>query len=361
MFVRTSPLAHAAWILTLILTPVICAQDINKLKSGVVRIENGKFADEVGTGFIVKIDDTRVYIVTAAHVVRGSKRHSVYLFSQQHEPLSATVIDREEDDTKGLAILLLKVDRQTSAKLTALKLRNTSDLGNGESVRILGFPGGTSLWTVDSGTVKRLEGRNLVLSGAVRAGSSGGPVILDERAIGLVTDVSQSDAYAARAESIIPYVNGIVPTLTSTDTIVDTRPSDKVSSDEFCRVLNELLDASKDGFTSVKGAATTSEDTYYPTVKFPGSDGGYVLPRKELYYYLLSTTDKDTAERQFSSVASKVRGCLPTWREKEEATYYRYRIFSGPMGKTRVRVFYNPDPQTNNGKHSLLFSILISD
>lgn len=188
------------------------AQEINKLKAGVVRIENVRLA-ETGTGFIVKIDGNNVYIVTASHVVRGDQHPKVYLFNQQHESISATLLDREEDDNKGLALLLLKTNAQTLSGLTALKMGYTSDLGNGESVKIVGFPGGTSLWTVDTGNIKRLEGRNLVLSGAIKEGNSGGPVILNEQAVGLVTDVGQSEVYATRAEVIIPYVNGIVKNL----------------------------------------------------------------------------------------------------------------------------------------------------
>lgn len=193
------------------------AQNISALKPGVVRIKNDK-QDEIGTGFIVKIDGTNVHIVTAAHVVRGEEHPKVYLFSQQFESLTATVLDREEDDNKGLALLLLKTNALTASKLIALKVANTSGLGNGEDVKIIGFPGGISFWTVDIGNVKRLEGRNLVLSGAIRGGNSGGPVILNQCAIGLVTDIiktdtSQSDAYAAGAEGIVQYVNGIVPGL----------------------------------------------------------------------------------------------------------------------------------------------------
>lgn len=151
--------------------------------------------------------------MTAAHVVRREQFPRVYLFSQQFESLTAEVLDKEEDDNKGLALLLLKTNEQSASKLAALKMGNTTDLGNGESVKIIGFPGGTHLWTVDNGNVKRLEGRNLVLSGEIRGGNSGGPIILNQQAIGLVTDVSQPDAYAGRAEGIVTYVNGIVRNL----------------------------------------------------------------------------------------------------------------------------------------------------
>jgi V8-like Glu-specific endopeptidase len=134
-------------------------------------------------------------------VVKGDQHPNVYLFSQPHEALSATVLDREEDDIKGLALLLLK-SRQPIPGIDALKLRSTSELGNGESVRVIGFPDGTSLWTVETGNIKRLQGRDLILSGMIREGESGSPVILNQQVTGLVTDITQAEAYAVRAEII---------------------------------------------------------------------------------------------------------------------------------------------------------------
>lgn len=123
------------------------------------------------------------------------------------------MLDREDDDGKGLALLLVKSSYRSLSGVTSLKLGSTADLGNGEIVRVIGFPNGTNLWTVETGNIKRLQGRNLILSGVIREGESGGPVILNQEVIGLVTDVGQGDAYATRAENIITYVNGIVRNL----------------------------------------------------------------------------------------------------------------------------------------------------
>lgn len=189
------------------------AQDVNALKSAVVRIQNSRFENEVGSGFIVKIDGRSVYIVTAAHVVRGGNRHRIWLFSKEHEPLFAEVRDMQEDENKGLALLVLQADAQTISGLTALKLGSSGDLGNGESAKAIGFPGGVSFWTVESTNIKRLQGSELILSGQLQSGMSGGPVILDQRVVGLVTDVKQSDGQAVRSEIIVPYVNGFRPNL----------------------------------------------------------------------------------------------------------------------------------------------------
>lgn len=221
---------------------LVVAQDFDTLKGSVVRIENKR--NVVGTGFVIKIDGGNLYIVTAAHVVKGDQHPDVYLFSQPHNALSATVLDREEDDTKGLALLLLKIPAQSFSGVTALKLVNTAELGNGESVRVIGFPDGTSFWTVETGNIKRLQGRDLILSGVIREGESGGPVIFNQEVIGLVTDIGQGGANATRAEIIIPYVNGIVKNLinlttsNSNSSSTTTGPPISKSSSALIKALN---------------------------------------------------------------------------------------------------------------------------
>jgi hypothetical protein len=218
MILRALWLVTILKVLALTTSANILAQDINSLKQGVVRIRNDRF-EETGTGFIVKVDGDQVYIVTAAHVVRGDQHPAIYLFTRQHESLQAEILDREEDDIKGLALLRLTVSADVASKLTALKLTSTKQLDGGQDIKVIGFPDDTSFWTVGSGTIARLEGRNLVFSQAVRGGNSGGPVISNGLVVGMVTDVSQASAYAVPGEVLGTYVDGLVPDL-RTDEIV---------------------------------------------------------------------------------------------------------------------------------------------
>jgi hypothetical protein len=302
------------------------AQGINGLKAGVVRIQNNR-SEEVGTGFVVKADRGQVYVVTAAHVVRGNQHPSVYLFNQPHDPVEAEVLDREEDDVKGLAMLRLKV-RSGGAGVVALKLGPTTQLDGGEDVKVIGFPDGTAFWTVGTGSIARIEGRNLVFSGSVRSGNSGGPVILNGQVIGLVTDVSQSSAYATRGEVVELYINGIVPDSVSTGTTGTTRPDHSESPDEFCRVINTALEASKKDFASFVGEASVSENTFKSTVMLPGATSGWVRPPKGVTYGLDADEDKGKVESLFYNYVTKVRGCYPNWEEKENSdSTYRYHKF----------------------------------
>jgi hypothetical protein len=213
----------------------LLAQDLNGLKAAAVRIHNNR-NDEVGTGFIVKIDGTQVYIITASHVVRGDQHPQIYFFSQPREPIQAELLDREEDETKGLALIRARVDSRLASTIIAVEFSPTSQLTGGEEVKIIGFPDGVAFWTVSTGTIGRIEGRSVVLSGTLRGGYSGAPVIRDGLVLGLMTDVTQSSSYASRAEVIAIYVNGIVTNLIKSipdSTRNDTTEGDTLLSQNF--------------------------------------------------------------------------------------------------------------------------------
>jgi V8-like Glu-specific endopeptidase len=330
------------------------AQVLNSLKRGVVRVENGKFNDVVGTGFITSIVGRNVYIITAAHVVKGSQSHRVYLYSQPHDSLTAEVLDRQTDDGKGLALLLLKTSGRVAVGLTAIRLGSTSNLGNGESVKIIGFPGSTTIWTVDSGSVKRLQGSDLVLSGTIREGNSGGPVIMNQQAIGLITEILDSDAYATRAEVIAVYVNGIVSVYTSA---VDASSDNATSTDGFCETLHRVVDASRKGFSSLKGVPINSKE-FDATIKLPGATFGKYLSPNNVRYRMLTDANMDTVESRFHSLIPKVRSCLPKWEENEVAdATYRYHKYRKEAGGVVISLFYNPVAQ--RGNHFLILEFAI--
>lgn len=215
------------------------AQDVNSLKSGVVRIHNSQ-TDDVGTGFILKIEGTQIYIVTAAHVVSGDRHPKIYLFNQPRDSIEAEVINQEDEGTKGLAVLQATIDSRLVSGIRALNLTGTSRLNGGEGVRIIGFPDSVEFWTVGSGTVARVEGKNIVFSGSIRGGYSGAPVLLQGSVLGVVTDVSQSDAYAVRSEAVELYVNGIIRNL-STNSNSSGSPSDEYSYQIIGSINNQPI------------------------------------------------------------------------------------------------------------------------
>ena len=238
MFSRAQLLVTCLTILPFVPSADTFSQDINSLKQGVVRIQNNR-SKEIGTGFIVKVSGNQIYIVTAAHVVKGDQYPTIYLFNQQHDSLPAEVLDREDDDIKGLALLRSKVLPHAAPRMAALKLSSTKQFGGGEDIKIIGFPDGTPYWTVGSGNIARVEGRTLVFSGAVRGGNSGAPVIFNGLVIGSVTDIGQSSSYAARGEVIETYINGIVPNLISLH-IPNGEQSDDRAAEERAQQAEKL-------------------------------------------------------------------------------------------------------------------------
>lgn len=209
----------------LLICAPLSAQDIEARKSSVVRIVNSKL-DQQGAGFVVKTTPDEIYIVTASHVVAGAEFHDVF-FRERANPIQGKVLDREEDALKGLALIVVKRDKTILPSLTAIELGPSTNLKGGESVQTIGFPGGTKLWTVATGTLQRLEGRSLVFSGDVKKGDSGGPVLLNGVAIGLVTDILEADQtfFALQSESVLLYVNGNDVKLDDKD----LQPSDSAS------------------------------------------------------------------------------------------------------------------------------------
>lgn len=195
-------------LLIVLISTINLAQDIQAQKSCVVRIVNTKL-EQQGTGFVVKANADEIYIVTASHVVSGAQFHDVY-FLNRTTPIQGKVFDREEDALKGLALIVVKRDASTPTSVTVMDLGQSINLKGGESIQTIGFPGGTKISTVGTGSIKRLEGRSLVLSGEATKGDSGGPVLLNGVAIGLITDVMEPDRifYAVQAESIALYLGG---------------------------------------------------------------------------------------------------------------------------------------------------------
>ena len=92
------------------------------------RVSSGEESGEgTGTGFVVKADG---YLVTCAHVVRGSTKISVHLGDKDY-PATVTTYEPHKD------LALLHV---AAAKLTVLPLGDSDKVELGQDIRALGFP-----------------------------------------------------------------------------------------------------------------------------------------------------------------------------------------------------------------------------
>jgi len=190
-----------ALVALLTLTTLARAQTPAELRSGVVKITSSvDGARRTGTGFIVQTGNDGIYIATASHVVEGDKAPKVAFLPDPNTDLTAQVLKIEGGDPKGLALLVVRANiKRVLRDVRALKFSASNDLAAGDAVTAIGFPQGGGGWAVVPATVATREGRELVVSGNIAEGNSGGPIVKDGAVVGLVTGTQGQYARATPA------------------------------------------------------------------------------------------------------------------------------------------------------------------
>lgn len=173
--------------LLLIASP-ICAQSIEDLKKGVVKITavvEGK--TKIGTGFVVRLEKNAAYIVTAAHVVEGDSNPKVSFFPEQNKEVTGKIVGIEGGDQKGLAVI--QTLGGVPLGIEAFPIEQTLESTSGESLTLIGFPTKMSApWAVVTGSLSGLKGRDLVITAPVSEGNSGGPVLVKGKVVGVLME-----------------------------------------------------------------------------------------------------------------------------------------------------------------------------
>jgi hypothetical protein len=180
--------------------PFSNAQDIDALRNAVVKITSmldGK--RRIGTGLVVQVSNEAAYIATASHVIEGDNAPKVEFFSRQNAPVDAEVVKLEGGDPRGLALLAVRDRRRVPREARALPVTSDAEAVPGDDVIAIGFPEGAGPWAVVKANVASRDGRDLVLSGDLAEGNSGGPVIRDGAVVGLVTSLQGQFARATPA------------------------------------------------------------------------------------------------------------------------------------------------------------------
>lgn len=171
---------------------------IEDLKAGVVKItSNVGGKRQMGTGIIVNLEIDTVYILTASHVIEGDQEPQVTFYSDPNEPFTAKTVALEGGDPKGLAVLRIRIKGRLPSGLRALYLDEKATINGGEQVMLIGFPRsiGTQ-WAVTTGTLAGQKGRDLTFSGAADGGNSGGPLLIEGKVVGVVTEKLGNFGYA---------------------------------------------------------------------------------------------------------------------------------------------------------------------
>jgi len=145
-------------------------------------------------------------LVTSAHVVEGDAAPAVvFLADPDKKPYPASVVDVEGGDPRGLALLLVE---KPPDGLRVIEPKPQSGVVAGTSVVAAGYPVTIGAFTVLPATVASIKGRDLYLSPETGEGFSGGPVLIDGRAVGLVFGREGGFGKAVPAASVELYLRG---------------------------------------------------------------------------------------------------------------------------------------------------------
>jgi Protein of unknown function (DUF1566)/Trypsin-like peptidase domain len=168
-------------------------EDINPSVVKIVARVNGK--TKIGTGLVIKVEQHAAYIVTASHVVEGDPSPTIEFSTQRNRSVSARIIGLEGGDDRGLAGLL--VEGALPRGIHPMPLNSQVDVRPGDAVTLIGFPRMAGVpWAVTTGETVGRKGRDLVFSGPVDEGNSGGPLLKEHQVIGIVSEVGSPFAYA---------------------------------------------------------------------------------------------------------------------------------------------------------------------
>ncbi len=195
------------WVLAFLTPPSTLAQQVEALFPGVVRLtalrnDIRKF----GTGFVIRVTESEIYIVTASHVVEGDKNPTVEFFTERNSPVSARVLELEGADPRGLALLVVDVDETQRSGVIALPLADAAELEPADRLLLIGMPRQAGPWSALVVSVVNQRGRDIVFSPAADKGYSGGPVVKSRQVVGVVTTKNQDDGWATPVEIIRLFV-----------------------------------------------------------------------------------------------------------------------------------------------------------
>ena len=142
----------------------------------------------------MRLEKDAAYIVTASHVIEGDPKPQITFFPQPQLQFTAQIVGSEGGDQKGLAAL--RLSGTTPEGVMALTLDQTSTVTGGEAVTFIGFPPTLAPWAVSTGSVSGLKGPVLTFQALVEEGHSGGPLLLNGKVIGVVSDARERTGYA---------------------------------------------------------------------------------------------------------------------------------------------------------------------
>ena len=291
------------------------AQEMEDLKKGVVKITATAAGQQrVGTGFIVRIEDDTVYIVTASHVVEGAAL-TVNFFTNPDKGYEGTTRNMQGGNPKGLAVI--RVQGPLPEGIRSLVLASSFEVKGGESATVIGFRRSPSIqWGVLQGILTGQTGADLIVSGVgANEGNSGGAILVNEKVVGVMTEVLDDIGYAVPASITQIILKGwgvrVEPTISPPDQVV---PSDaKQSEGKRVDLTQKITD--QDGAPMVLVPANDSPSTNIDEPQWLSSNEirGEGVGEDISYYYTFMVEPGDVkviADGKNRSYASRTLGVV---------------------------------------------------
>ena len=189
--------------------PLSNAQTIDRPKAGVVKIRAK--TGQVGTGFIVRIEQEKVFIITVAHVIAGDSQPEVEFFSNRNVSVKSAVLPGAElnDDLRGLALVVVKGKVHIPDGVMALPFGKSVDLvAGGEEALVIGHPSSGGDWAILKRHISNRIGRDIALYPNVKSRFSGGPIIVGHHVVGIVMSKREGFGLGITHKSVLNYLEG---------------------------------------------------------------------------------------------------------------------------------------------------------
>ncbi len=204
-----------------VMDSITFAQNLDVIKAGVVKITTT--TGQIGTGFIVRVEQDVVYIITAAHVIAGDSQPKVEFFPKRNVSIKGAVLPGAEvnDDLRGLALVVVREKANIPPGVMALAFGTSADLvSGGEDALVIGHSGGGGNWALAKRLISNRQRRDISLDPGVASRFSGGPIIVDDKVVGIVMSNRDGFGLGITHKSVLNYMEGfgVVP---STFTIVE--------------------------------------------------------------------------------------------------------------------------------------------
>ncbi len=203
------------FIVVLVFASTTFAQNLDAIKAGVVKITTK--TGQVGTGFIVRVEPERLYIITAAHVIAGDLQPSISFFSKDlisigTGPIQGAVLPGAQvnDDLRGLAVVIIQGKEQRPANISGLIFESSSQLVSaGKQALVIGHPGGGGDWTVVKRDISNRIVHDISLDPGMASRFSGGPILVDGKVVGMVMTNRGEFGLGVTHKSLLNYLDGI--------------------------------------------------------------------------------------------------------------------------------------------------------